>query len=85
MAALCLAVSTKENVMKVRLLHGGGYAAMNHLVFPIEVNGEYSSNDEIGKKLINVSARELSRAGAIWGVNDTQLSFFVGTECEVIE
>lgn len=71
--------------MKVRLLNDGAYPVMDHLVFPIEVNGEYSSNDERGKKLVNVSALELARVGARWDANDTPLSFFVGTECEVIE
>lgn len=71
--------------MKVILLNDGGYPVMDHLDFPIEVNGEYSSNDERGKRLVDVSARELVRVGARWDFNDTPLSFFVGPECEVIE
>lgn len=79
MAVLCLAVSTKEITMKVRLINDGGYYCMNEVKFPVIVDAKY-----FNKKVVDVSVAELRRVGAK-GEILSKLSFIVGRECEVIE
>lgn len=70
--------------MMVKLLNDGGYSELSHLNFPIEVSGEYFSVNG-SESLVDVDACELIRVGARWDACDGELSFYVGTECEVIE
>lgn len=69
--------------MRVKLLNDGGYGELSHLTFPVEVEGGYGRYRN--KRLVEVSANEIVRIGAVgWEIEDGELPFFVGSECEVL-
>ena len=70
--------------MKVRLLNDGGYREISHINFPVEVSGEYFPVNG-SESLVDVDACEIIKIGGDWDACDGELSFYVGTECEVIE
>ena len=65
--------------MKVRLLNNGGYDALSHIEFPVDVIAKPYNDD-----LADVDGSELIRIGATW-LHESSLSFWIGSECEVIE
>lgn len=65
--------------MKVRLLNDGGYEALGHIEFPVDVIAKPYNHD-----LAVVDKLELARIGAA-RFRGRGLSFWIGSECEVIE
>ena len=65
--------------MKVRLLNNGGYYALSHIEFPVDVIAKPYNDD-----LADVDGSELIRIGATL-LHEGSLSFWIGEECEVIE
>lgn len=65
--------------MRVRLLNDGGYDALSHIEFPVDVIAKPYNYD-----LADVDKSEIIRIGATWP-HESSLSFWIGSECEVIE
>lgn len=72
--------------MKIRLLTGGGFYFLDHINFPVEVEGTVVTTRGLGQ-CASVSSDELKRIGAKfdWNYEGCDMwSFVLGSECEVL-
>lgn len=71
--------------MKIKLLNDGGYSNMENLDYTQPLKASRYGEAEDGKVLVTVMGADLIANGALRFDPENDYSFWVGTECVIVE